>query len=130
VVRRILSLGVKRPGHEAYHSSLSSAEVKEWAELYLHSPNAPSWHGAQLKKSRGTTLLITVLSPSRFSNWPLSDRFQHKIMRVTSCYSPPCYMSSLLWHFRFEGANKSRSYHFELCQFLYSPIFHIHSHYF
>jgi hypothetical protein len=27
----------------------SSAEVKEWVELYLHSPNTPSWRGAQLK---------------------------------------------------------------------------------
>jgi hypothetical protein len=24
----------------------SSAEVKEWMELYLHSPNTPSWRGA------------------------------------------------------------------------------------
>jgi hypothetical protein len=35
----------------AFHSGReapSSAEVKEWVELYLHSPNAPSWCGAQL----------------------------------------------------------------------------------
>jgi hypothetical protein len=44
-----LSLGVKRPGREADHSPPSSAEVKEWVELYLHFPNMPSWHGAQLK---------------------------------------------------------------------------------
>jgi hypothetical protein len=43
------SLGVKRPGREADQSPPSSAEVKEWVELYLHSPNTPSWHGAQLK---------------------------------------------------------------------------------
>jgi hypothetical protein len=30
--------GVKRPGREADHSPPSSAEVKEWVELYLHSP--------------------------------------------------------------------------------------------
>jgi hypothetical protein len=34
-------LGVKRPKHEADHSHPSSAEV--------HSPNTPSWRGAQLK---------------------------------------------------------------------------------
>jgi hypothetical protein len=34
-----LSLGVKWPGREAYHSLQSSAEVKEFVELYLHSPN-------------------------------------------------------------------------------------------
>jgi hypothetical protein len=26
-----------------------NAEVKECVELYLHSPDRPSWHGAQLK---------------------------------------------------------------------------------
>jgi hypothetical protein len=38
---RALSLGVKRPGRETDHSPPSSAEVKEWAELYLHSRNTP-----------------------------------------------------------------------------------------
>jgi hypothetical protein len=44
------SLEVERPGREADHSSPSSAEFKECVELYLHSPNTPSWHGAQLKQ--------------------------------------------------------------------------------
>jgi hypothetical protein len=44
-----LSLGVKRPGREADHLPPSSAEVKGRVELHLHSPNTPSWHGAQLK---------------------------------------------------------------------------------
>jgi hypothetical protein len=41
-----LSLVLKRPGREADHSPPSSAEVKECVELYLHSPNTPSWRGA------------------------------------------------------------------------------------
>jgi hypothetical protein len=41
-----LSLGVMRQGLEADHSPPSSAEVKECVELYLHSPNTSSWHGA------------------------------------------------------------------------------------
>jgi hypothetical protein len=44
-----LSLGVKRPGREAYHSPPSSAEVKECVELYLHFHNTPLWRGGQLK---------------------------------------------------------------------------------
>jgi hypothetical protein len=40
-----LSLGVKRPGRKADHSSPSGAKVKECVELYLHSPNTPSWRG-------------------------------------------------------------------------------------
>jgi hypothetical protein len=43
--------GVKRPWFEADHSPPSSAEVKESMELYIHSPNTPSWRGAQLKHS-------------------------------------------------------------------------------
>jgi hypothetical protein len=31
--------GVKRQGREADHSPPSSAEVKEWVELYIHYPN-------------------------------------------------------------------------------------------
>jgi hypothetical protein len=38
-----------RPGREADHSPPSSAEGKELVELYLHSPNTPSWCGARLK---------------------------------------------------------------------------------
>jgi hypothetical protein len=54
-----LSLGVKRPGREADHSPPSNAKVKEWVELYLHSPNTPSWRGAWL--STGTTLPYTLV---------------------------------------------------------------------
>jgi hypothetical protein len=39
-------------GRKADHSPLSSAKVKEWVELYLHSPNTPSWRGAQLGEHR------------------------------------------------------------------------------
>jgi hypothetical protein len=48
-VQGVLSLGVKRAGREADHSPPTSAEVKEWVELYFHSPNTPPWRGAQLK---------------------------------------------------------------------------------
>jgi hypothetical protein len=51
-VRGALSLGVKRLGCEADHSPPFSAEVKACVELYLHSPNTPSWRGAQLKKAQ------------------------------------------------------------------------------
>jgi hypothetical protein len=45
-VPRTLSVRVKRPGREADHSPPSSAEVKEYVELYLNFPNTPSWRGA------------------------------------------------------------------------------------
>jgi hypothetical protein len=44
-----LSLRVKRPEREADHSPPSSAEVKEWVKLYLHSSNTPQWRRAHLK---------------------------------------------------------------------------------
>jgi hypothetical protein len=44
-------------GCEADHSPPSSAKVKEWVELYLHSPNTPSWRGAQLGGAQGQLYL-------------------------------------------------------------------------
>jgi len=46
--------GVKRPEREADHLPLSSTEVKEWVELYLHSPIR--LHGVVLRGSTETTL--------------------------------------------------------------------------
>jgi hypothetical protein len=37
-----LSTGVKQPGREADRSVPSSAEIKEYVELYLHYPNTSS----------------------------------------------------------------------------------------
>jgi hypothetical protein len=48
-VNQGLSLEVKRPWRESNHSLPSSAEVKEGMEIYIYSPNTPSWRGAQLK---------------------------------------------------------------------------------
>jgi hypothetical protein len=39
-------------GREADHSPPSSAEVKEWVELYFHFSNTSSWCGAQLGEHR------------------------------------------------------------------------------
>jgi hypothetical protein len=47
-------------GHEADHSPPSSAEVKEWVELYLHSPTTPSWRGAQLGRAQGQLYFLLV----------------------------------------------------------------------
>jgi hypothetical protein len=55
-----LSLGVKWPGREANYSPPSSANVKEWVELYIHFPNTPSWRGAQLKKKAQGQLYLTL----------------------------------------------------------------------
>jgi len=54
-----LSLRVKLPGREADHSPPSRAEVKECAELYLHSRSMSSWRGAQLKHRDKFTLTFT-----------------------------------------------------------------------
>jgi hypothetical protein len=37
----------------------SNAKVKEWVGLYLHSPNTPSWRGAQLKHRDNFTFTFT-----------------------------------------------------------------------
>jgi hypothetical protein len=57
----VVSLEVKRPGREADQSHPCSAEVKECVDLYLHSPNTPSWRGAQLKTGQGQLYLYLYL---------------------------------------------------------------------
>jgi hypothetical protein len=49
-------------GREADHSPPSSAEGKECVELYLHSPNTPSWRGAQLGGAQGQLYLLHMFS--------------------------------------------------------------------
>jgi hypothetical protein len=59
-----LSLGVKWPRREAYHSPPSSAEVKECVELYLNSPIR--FHGVVLSWTQGQL----YLTKKEFSkNW-------------------------------------------------------------
>jgi hypothetical protein len=53
-------------GREADHSPPSSADVKEWVQLYLHSPNTPSWRGAQLGGAEVLLLPFTYGSET----WP------------------------------------------------------------
>jgi hypothetical protein len=48
-------------GREADHSPPSNAEVKDWVELYLHSPNTPSWRGAQLGGAQGQLYILPTL---------------------------------------------------------------------
>jgi hypothetical protein len=50
-----------RSGSEADHSPPSGAEVKEWVELFLHSPNTPSWRGAQLGGAHGQLYLYLYI---------------------------------------------------------------------
>jgi hypothetical protein len=53
-------------GREADYSPPSSAEVKEWVELYLHSPNTPSWRGAQGEHRGNFTFTFTLVDISYF----------------------------------------------------------------
>jgi hypothetical protein len=61
-------LGVKRQEREAEHSLPSSGKVKECMELYLHSPNTPSWHDAQLKKSQVQLYPTATTKQAEFHN--------------------------------------------------------------
>jgi hypothetical protein len=53
--------------HEADQSPLSSAEIKECVELYLHSPNTPSWRDAHLKYRDKFTLHLPL--PKRLTTY-------------------------------------------------------------
>jgi hypothetical protein len=56
-----LSLGVTRQEREADRSPPFSAEVKEYMELYLHSPNTSSWCGAKRKHRSNFTFYFLQL---------------------------------------------------------------------
>jgi hypothetical protein len=64
------TLEVEWPGHEADYPPQSSAEVKEWVELYFHSPNTPSWRGAQFKKHKDN-FTVYFLSYKYLARWHL-----------------------------------------------------------
>jgi hypothetical protein len=75
-------------GRETDQSPPSTAEVKEWVEMYLQSPNTPSWRGAQRDHRVVSASLVRlevpyVVSPSacrtRGDEWA-SDQFLRKNM--------------------------------------------------
>jgi hypothetical protein len=66
-------------GPEADHSPPSSTEVKEWVELYFHSPNTPSWRGALLGGAQGQLYFchecnLFVTFAIRYLNFPHFQR--------------------------------------------------------
>jgi hypothetical protein len=101
------SLGVKRQGCEADHSPPSSAEVKEWVELYFHSPNTLSWRGAQLKHRDifNSTLgkYYYFSSFAKFSRGPRwEDQGAVSGLQATSWHSKPsteCILKTRWTHF-------------------------------
>jgi hypothetical protein len=64
---------VEQPGREADYSPTSSAEVKEWVELYLHSPNTPSWRGAQLKHKENFIFIIIIIIIIIIISFPVAE---------------------------------------------------------
>jgi hypothetical protein len=66
---------------EADHSPPSGAGVGEWVELCLHSPNAPSWRGAQLGGALGQLYFlhehatrVIPLTSFQINNWDRARR--------------------------------------------------------
>jgi hypothetical protein len=98
-----LSLGVKRPGREADHSAPSSAEVKEYVELYLHSPNTPSWRDAQLKHRDNFTFTLRTVFMLNLSNMAVLRRSSLRGFKVMFKFTryfdvfPTCKFGVCLW---------------------------------
>jgi hypothetical protein len=90
--------GVKQPGRDADHSPPPSAEVKECVELYLHSPNTPSWHGAQLKHRDNFTFTSSKNLHHRTCSvyFPF---FSYIYSKIKSRYPCHCFPKTYLSHF-------------------------------
>jgi hypothetical protein len=84
-----LSPWVKRLGRETDHSPPSSAEVKEWVELYLSSPNTPSRHGVQFKKAQKQLYFYLCLAAVLVSSPPRPDLNFKQILEIHSLIWPP-----------------------------------------
>jgi hypothetical protein len=56
--------GGKAAGAWNWPLTPSSAEIKEWVELYLHSINTLSWRSVQLKHRDNFTFTFTLRKPS------------------------------------------------------------------
>jgi hypothetical protein len=69
-----ISPGVKQPGHEADHSPLSSAEVKNGQAIPVF-PHMTSWHSTELIKHRGdfTFTFYYIISPVQWKGLALSN---------------------------------------------------------
>jgi len=74
-------------GCEADHSPPSSVEVKEWVELYLHSPTMSQWRGAQLK-AQGQLYLYLYL---------LLYHLVNSFMTCLSIHHHTCYAVLIVW---------------------------------
>jgi hypothetical protein len=83
-VQRALSLRVKSSGRKADHSP--GAEVKEWVELYIHTPNTPSWRGPQLKEAQGQLYLYLYFYLTLFI-WSVHPKCLAAHYRQTRCPS-------------------------------------------
>jgi hypothetical protein len=80
--RGLFPLGVKRPGREADHSPPSSAEVKEWVKLYLHSQYASmAWCSV---KAQGQLYLYV---------WPWCRWENNTATSSTSVVTPRCFVT-------------------------------------
>jgi hypothetical protein len=81
-------------GSEADHSPPSSAEIKEWVELYLHSPKTPSWRGAQWGGAQGQLyffccLIMTLSSVCyKASKWRMTINDEVESGRPVLKYCP------------------------------------------
>jgi hypothetical protein len=121
-------LWVKRPGRESDHSAPSSAEVKEWVELYYHSPNTPSWRGAELKHRDNFTFTFPgVKWPARETDHSPSHSAQSKYTWSCSSTTPYvflvwCYLSTgyvfMAWYLVKHRDNFTFTFTLVYCTFL------------
>jgi hypothetical protein len=103
-------------GGKADQSPPSSAEVKEWVELFVHSPTTPSWRGAQLKKKAQGQLYLLPLPREYYCHLHITCTY-HCIFNLIK-------FSSSVSTFRY--CQKS-SFHISSTHFYYSLILHRNS---
>jgi len=93
-----LSLEVKWPGRKTNHSPPSSSQVKECVDLYLHSPNTPSWRGAQLKNKHGDNFTFLPLPPPPPHTTQITGGWLAKTSKTCSRKTPGSKLSRVTYY--------------------------------
>jgi hypothetical protein len=89
--------GGKAAGAWSWPLTPSSAEVEEYVELYLHSPNTPSWRGAQLKHRDNFTFTLPSITAAVLTfSWltfPIARSHSLQIQLLLACLDMFIYSS-------------------------------------
>jgi hypothetical protein len=105
------------------HSPPFSVEVKECVELYRHSPNTPSWRGAQLKHRDNFTFTFTFTFLMLRQQTDVIRKLKHILVSPLHWYIFTCLISVGEVRINFNRHSFSSSTGYSLLWGIFCPLF-------